>query len=270
MKEVDFQRFKDEDILDQIPVVGKVISLIAEKGIYEGRYFETTMAKYLAGRNVRTFKDLIIPEYANDPQYRYRLRVVASDVSRKKMLVLPQDISDYGQNPDDLSVAKALRMSMSIPFFFEPVTEKLKGKGKTCYIVDGGLLSNYPVHLFDQEGAPSWPTFGFNLRERPEPTEAPATIRGPISLGIAIFNTMFSAMDRRYIEERDWDRTIDIPTLGVSTTDFHLDPDQRRAFIEAGYNAAKKFFEEWWDWDDHVQARLSGKIIEEIRRMSPS
>ena len=263
MSEIDFRRFKDEDLVDRVPLVGKVISLVAEKGIYEGDYFEATVADYLARRRVRTFKDLVIPEYGADLKYRYRLRVVASDVSRGKMLVLPEDIRDYGHEPDNLSVAHALRMSMSIPFIFEPAKEKLPATGETCYVVDGGLLSNYPVHLFDQKGAPSWPTFGFSLREPGEARPVRTRIRGPVSMGLAIFNSMFSAMDRRYVEEQNWDRTIGIPTLGVGTTDFALSPARRRALYDSGYQAAKKFFEDWWDWDKHVQARLAGKTMEQ-------
>jgi NTE family protein len=264
MNEIDFRRFKDEDLVDKIPLLGKVISLVAEKGIYEGDYFEATMADYLARRQVRTFKDLVIPEYTGDAKYRYRLRVVASDVSRGKMLVLPEDIRDYGQEPENLSVARAIRMSMSIPFIFEPVKEKLPTTGDTCYIVDGGLLSNYPLHLFDKKGTPSWPTFGFNLREPSEARPIRTRIRGPVSLGLAIFNSMFSAMDRRYIEERNWDRTIGIPTLGVGTTDFVLSPARRRALYDSGYQAARRFFDDWWDWDRHVRARLAGKTMEQL------
>lgn len=191
MGEIDFRKFMDESLLDRLPLfLGKAMSIVFQKGVFEGRYFSKTIAKYLARRNVRTFRDLVIPEFANDPRYRYRLRVVASDISRGKMLVLPQDIVDYGLAPDDLSVAAALRMSMSIPFVFEPVKQRLPG-GEVCYIVDGGLLSNYPVHLFDEEGTPAWPTFGFMMKEPSEERLVPHRIRGPITMGMATFNTMF-------------------------------------------------------------------------------
>ena len=38
-----------------------------------------------------------------------------------ELLVLPQDATKLGIEPDDLDVALAVRMSMSIPIFFEPV-----------------------------------------------------------------------------------------------------------------------------------------------------
>jgi NTE family protein len=181
------------------------------------------------------------------------------------MLVLPQDIADYGIKPDDLSVAKAVRMSMSIPFFFEPVSLEAKsatGKSVRCYIVDGGLLSNFPVHLFDAPGEPAWPTFGFDLRAH-DPAK-PARIRGPLSLAMAIFNTMMSSMDRRYIEEKNWDRTIAVRTKGVGLLDFDITRAKRDALYAAGEKGAREFFESWWDWDKHVTARRKNVAIEEL------
>jgi len=136
---------------------------------------------------------------------------------------------------------------------------------ETCYIVDGGLLSNYPVHLFDEEGAPSWPTFGFSLREPEETRLIRSEVRGPISLGLAVVDTMSSAIDRQYIEETQWDRTIPIKTPpGVSATSFDLTPETRRELYEAGYAGAKGFFEDWWDWDKHVRARATGTVMERV------
>ncbi len=53
---------------------------------------------------------------------RYRLVVMASDVSQHKLVRLPWDYpAFYHLDPDDQSVIDAVRASMSIPFFFEPV-----------------------------------------------------------------------------------------------------------------------------------------------------
>ncbi len=76
--------------------------------------------------------------------------------------MLPQGVADYGEVPDDFQITKAIRMSTSIPGFYEPV--KYKGN----IFVDGGLLSNFPVWLFDSEGEPMWPMFGFRLVDEEE------------------------------------------------------------------------------------------------------
>ncbi len=51
-------------------------------------------------------------------------------------------------------------MSMSYPFLFRPV--ELYQGGQPHYVVDGGLLSNFPIWLFDSPN-PKRPTWGFRL-----------------------------------------------------------------------------------------------------------
>lgn len=240
---LDYTRFKDPDLLDRIPVLGKVLSLGIEKGIYLGKYFENWLDDLLAKKNVRTFRDLVMPEYKDDPRYRYKLQVVSSDISQGKLLILPGDIADYGMNPDELGVARAVRMSMSIPFFFEPVVLTDTG-GNPCYIVDGGVLSNYPVWLFDDGTSdPPWPTLGYKLVAPQE--GRPHTILGPLTLFAALFATMMEAHDARYIEDKHFVRSIPIPTLGVQTTDFELPREKAQALYQSGRDAASKFFATW-------------------------
>jgi NTE family protein len=247
MAELDYEKFKDPGWVDRIPVLGKAISLGFEKGIYEGEYFETWMRQHLAKKGKRTFRDLVMEEFKDSTSYRYKLRVVASDLSRGKMLVLPQDIKDFGIEPDDLDIARAVRMSMSIPFFFEPVTMTLPNT-EQAYIVDGGVLSNFPIQLFD-DGTPNppWPTFGYLLVE--EDPSRPITIRhqihGPLSMLAALFSTMMEAHDRMYVESDAFARTIPIPTKGVTATEFDLSKERAEVLYNSGRAAAESFFSTW-------------------------
>jgi NTE family protein len=244
MSELDYNRFKDPGLLDRIPVAGPLASLIFEKGIYEGKFLESWLGDLLKDKGVDTFDKLSLKEYQDDERYRFKLRVIASDVTRGRMLVLPQDIKDYGIMPEKLNVAFAVRMSMSIPFFFEPVTLRNAQNGQVSYIVDGGLLSNFPVWLFDSQGqVPEWPTFGFKLVEPEE--GKPNQIRGPISMLTALFSTMMEAHDARYIEDENFVRTIPIPTLGIGTTEFNISAERSEALYQSGRQAAEKFFESW-------------------------
>lgn len=247
MDTLDYSNFKDVGLEDRIPVLGSILSLGIEKGIYEGEYLENLLTDLLSRKGVRTFGDLVVPEYAEDERYRYRLRVIASDISRGRILVLPQDARKYGVNPDDLSVARAVRMSMSIPLFFEPVRMRDQETGEESYIVDGGLLSNFPIWLFDtQGGVPEWPTFGLRLVEGSEgPRAVRHQIKGPLSLLAALFFTSMEAHDARYIEDQDWVRTIPIATAGVSATDFDLSREASDGLYQAGVHGAEKFFSTW-------------------------
>ncbi|MFH1639641.1 MAG: patatin-like phospholipase family protein [Chloroflexota bacterium] len=248
MKEIldnlDYTNFKDTGLIDRFPVIGPLASLIFEKGIYEGDFFYQWMRDLLNQKGIRTFGDLVLTEYQDDPCYRYKLRVIASDICQGRMLVLPQDIADYGTDPDKLDVALAIRMSMSIPFFYEPVRLRHKKTGEVSYIVDGGLLSNFPVWLFDTDGgAPEWPTLGFKLIE--PGGETPHQVFGPVSLLAALFATMMEAHDARYIKDEQFVRTIPIPTLGVGTTEFDLSRERSEALYQSGREAAEKFFARW-------------------------
>ena len=255
MEGLDYRKFQDPGIVDSIPVIGPLISLGIEKGIYEGQYLHDLLSDLLARKEVTTFGDLVIPEYAQEERYRYRLQVIASDVSRGRMLILPGDARKYGINPDELSVALAVRMSMSIPFFFEPVTLKDAETGQESYVVDGGLLSNYPIWLFDTPGPnPAWPTFGFRLIEGEEgPKTVRHQIRGPLSLLAALFFTAMEAHDARYIEDQDWVRTIPIPSEGVSGTDFDLSKEAADRLYQAGRKAAEDFLA-GWNFERYVTA----------------
>ncbi len=239
MDDLDYSLLKDATMLSKIPYIGSGLSIIFRKGIYAGDFFEKWLAGLLAKKNVFTFKDLIIPENANYMQFRYKLQVVASDITNGRLLVLPRDSVDYLVEPDDLSVAFAVRMSMSIPYFYVPVTQKDK-KGKS-YIVDGGILSNFPVWLLDDgTDNPTIPTIGYKLVDPVE--QRSNKISGPITLFKALFATMMEAHDARYIEDSDFKRTVPIPTLGVHTTDFSISQKVKDALFDSGHESAVKFF----------------------------
>ncbi len=240
---VEYNSFKDVSGLGKVSVVGPVFNLLAHKGIYNGDVFFNWITKLLAAKNIHTFKDLVIPEYAKDLRYRYKLQVIASDISRGKLLVLPGDAKDYGIKPDNLEVAVAIRMSMSIPYFFRPVVVH-RGVKEKDYIVDGGVLSSFPVWLLDDGTAnPKWPTIGYKLVDPQE--DRPHKIYGPITLFGALISTMMEAHDARYIKDSDFMRTIPIPTLGVHGTDFSINNKTKNDLYNSGAEAATKFFSNW-------------------------
>lgn len=69
---------------------------------------------------------------------------------------------------EDLPVVVAARMSLSFPGLISAVPlyavdyTKREKKSGVCWFSDGGLSSNFPIHLFDQL-LPNTPTFGISL-----------------------------------------------------------------------------------------------------------
>jgi len=260
---LDFASFQDPPLIGRIPGIGPLFDLIFRNGLYEGDVFLKLMRKMLAEKHIHTFRDLILPEFANDERYRFKVRLIASDISRGKMLVLPQDIKDYGMVPEDLEVALAIRMSMSFPFFFIPV------ELKKCYIVDGGMLSNFPVELFDSEGMPEWPTFGFKLvvSDQSSPEQfVRHPIRGPLSQLAAMFSTAVEAHDAYYLANDKYVRTIPIDALNMQPMDFVLSDQQKEDLYQSGRKAAREFLATW-DFEAYKAMYRNGQPVPTRRKL---
>lgn len=246
--ELDYNKFIEKEGIGYIPLVGNVINLWAKLGIYSGNYLEEWIREKLLVKGVKTFGDL-----------KKTLFIIASDITSGQILVLPEDLKNYGMDPASFEIAKAVRMSASIPYFFQPV--KIRSNNyrlDTHYIVDGGLLSNYPVWIFDNPKSPRWPTFGFRLVSKK--TGKPNKVNGPFSMGISIISTMLEAHDTMHIKEQDYVRSILVPTLGVGTTDFNISTEDSNRLFESGVTSAKMFFDKW-NFSQYVIKYRSGKTI---------
>jgi NTE family protein len=266
---LDYRQFQDKGWEDKVPLIERSLSLLLDLGLYEGERFLGWIRELLEAKGVRTFADLVHPDYADDPLYRSRLQVIASDVTTHELLVLPRDAGKLGIDPDELDVALAVRMSMSIPVFFEPARFANPKTGREHVIVDGGMLSNFPVWLFDcEDGLPDWPTFGLLLVE-PQPSvpigarlpDSRMSGHGPkavVEYVKALAQTMMEAHDRLYVEQSSYARTIPIPTLGVGTTEFDLSPERALALFDSGRWAAEKFLATW-DFDAYIAEFRTGK-----------
>jgi hypothetical protein len=109
--------------------------------------------------------------------------------------------------------------------------------GREHVIADGGMLSNFPVWLFDCEDSrpPAYPTFGLLLVE-PDP-KAPIGERLPapddarrgagdfVRYAKAMADVIMEAHDRLYVADADFARTIPIP--GARRRDDRVRPHVR-------------------------------------------
>lgn len=172
-------------------------------------------------------KDLLknkgVTDFKSSPVY---LRVFAVDIVNQQLLQFDRD------NNANLEIAEAVRMSMSIPFFFRA---NIKDK---AVIVDGGVLANYPIATFDDnEGLKT--TIGLKLISEEEglPPGIPANIGSYI---MRIFETMQVAHERIYVEKAKWAKTIPIRTGSISTIKFDLTEDEKHLLWNSGYDAASR------------------------------
>src|SRR5918998_4848068 len=246
-----FSSLKDRAWEDWLPLFPRIVSILKDRGIYEGEACLERISGLLAKKGVRTFGDLVRRPEA-ELRYRYKLQVIVSDLTEQRLLVLPKDAHKLGiEDPDELSVALAIRMSMSIPVFFEPVSFTNHRTGREHLIVDGGILSNFPVWLFDAE-EPMWPTLGVKfVEDNPRAPLGTSRVRGGVfklvDYARSLMETMMEAHDRFYIEQTDFDRTIAIEPVGVGTTEFDLSGERALELYGAGRAAAEVFLSSGWD-----------------------
>lgn len=209
----------------------KWLNLYFRQGLYRGKELEKWFYRKLAEKDVYTFRDL--PNGS--------LKLVASDLTNGKMIVLPDDLKNYGIDWKGFSVARALRMSCGIPFFFEPV--KLKNDSDDAIFVDGGVLSNFPMWIFDN-GNNERPVLGLKLSS-PKEGIPPHQIKNGFQLFEALFETMKDAHDERYISRKHEKNIIFIPVEKYSATQFDLDENTKNTLIEIGRERTSKFLETW-------------------------
>ncbi|MFQ4148177.1 patatin-like phospholipase family protein [Arthrobacter sp. LAPM80] len=259
MDSLDFAQFEDRHgFLERIPGLGPVSGLLLHEGLFFGGFMHDWIAETLAAQGVHTWADLKDddPESSLPPEQRYRLVVIVSDVSRGLMLRLPWDYKSLlGVDPDTVPVADAVRASASIPFFFRPWkmhTDPAATGHDHIVCADGGLLSNFPMSIFDRtDGKPSrWPTIGVKLSGQTTIRTADwSAANSNVTLAKSLLGTMMSAHDNAYVNNpQATSRTIFVNTSPYQATDFHLTPEDKTTMFGRGMTSGEKFLTTW-DWD---------------------
>ncbi|MFQ5788430.1 MAG: patatin, partial [Thermodesulfobacteriota bacterium] len=62
----------------------------------------------------------------------------------------------------------------------------------------------------------------------------------------SLVTTLMKSQESQHLHSDDWQRTIYIDTLGISTTDFDLSEKKKNALVESGRINIKKYFE-WYE-----------------------
>lgn len=210
-------------------------NLLMFGGLYWGKFFEKWIDKKFNEKlgYSPTMKDLPIP-----------LTVIASNITDQQMLVIDKDTAP------DLKVSTAVRMSMGIPFFFDVFKwfGFYASKIRARRVVDGGLLSNFPLFVLENDGQHGVPVLGFRLdevKEKKPPKGFWAWVLAlvkklpVVNIAAAVLSTGMDAHDNRHIEDDDWARIVNIP-VDVGTTDFDLSKEKKEELMMRGRIATEK------------------------------
>lgn len=255
-----FPKFIDPAPLDWIPVLG------SNDGICSGEFAQEWIRRTLADLGVHTWADLRDPDPDLPENERYKLVLTCADLTHGRLARLPWDYHLYGLDPDTQPVADAVRASMSVPLLFQPVTLVDPRDGTRSTLVDGGIVSNFPLDSMDRADGqePRWPTFGMTIiPDLPgkDGTLVPKLLRPlvptPLRLLEQVAIVTIVGRDQAYLERPDVRArafTLDATAAGVF--DFHLSDEQVAALYQAGYQRAERFLETW-DWERYKQTYRS-------------
>ena len=191
------------------------------------------------------------------------LSVVASDTSDGRLLVLNH------RTAPECPVVWAVRMSMSIPLVWNEVswaTEWGAYLGRTLTghtVVDGGVLSNFPIELFISDEPQVTKLMGPKqdaavlglLIDESLPVPPVARKRGilvdvkvksgelrAVQRITRLIDTMTGAHDKMVIEEFDH-LVARLPAAGYGTTEFDMSDERREALVQAGRDAMAAYFD---------------------------
>lgn len=244
-----------------IPFLGPLWGLLRDTSMYRGDFAYDWIRSELKNLGVTTFGDLTLNEDHLPEERRYTLAVTVADVTIAQLVRLPWHYRrTYGLDPDEQPVADAVRASMAIPFFYPPVT-LTSATGRTSDLVDGGVLTNFPIDSFDRPDGkpPRWPTFGVTVMprltegiEEVMPALRPLRLFEQTSLLESLLTTMLVGHDQTQLS-RPWvrSRTIQVESTEVGVLDFNVSRKRLEELYEKGYAAAQAFLSTW-DWPDYL------------------
>lgn len=233
--DLDLTNFLDSPKLMNLIPFSKWGILFFKKGIYKGNNFECWLETCLERKGLRFFGDVPNGE----------LKVVASDLTLGRLVVFPDDLERvYGLDPNTFPIAKAIRMSAGFPFFFMPAI-LTSNTGLKSQLVDGGMLSNFPLWLFEKRRPlKKRPALGIRLSV-PSSSLKEKKINNAYEMCEAMISTMKTAHDSRYIATSGHPDIMEVPVKKASTMDMNISEQTKIDLIQSGKDAATSFFAGW-------------------------
>lgn len=256
-----------------------LVSLVERGGWFSAHKFVEWMTRKLDegthNGKPRRYSSMTLAEFYEATERE--LTLITADTSNSRMLVLNHHTAP------SCPVVWAVRMSMSIPFLWPEVVwqaEWGRYRGKTITghtMVDGGVLSNFPIELYVSDEPTVTAVMGERKSERVlglmldntlevPPIDDPAeelsfglgTADGSVAFSwqnlvtvqraLRLLNTMMTGHDRDVIEAFRH-LVVTMPSKGYGTTEFDMDDQRKGALVAAGRRA--------------MEGYLPGRLIEE-------
>ena len=245
--ETKIQKFNDGKFF----FIGGIARLNRNYGWYRGKKFEKWLAaviKNKTGNADITFKEMHERGFKN-------IYVTGTSLNHQRLLVFSRE-----QYPE-MKVKDAVRISMSIPLYFEAVIIDSTGKvvsrrdvkPEHDLVVDGGFTGNFPIAIFDSlssgQRVVNHETLGLRI-DTPEQIKYDRDHRGLAPIPIdrfrsyvgAFYSYVIENLNRSHLSEGDWKRTVSISSGDIGPKVRKLSVEEKDLLITNGYNASRDFF----------------------------
>ena len=237
--------------------VGGISRTKKKYGWYRGQKFTewiATLIEEKTGNPEMTFEDLHQKEYKD-------LYVTATCLNRQKLIIL-----SYETYPK-MRVKDAVRISMSIPLYFQAVfvdsigrTYSKQNKNNDLdLMVDGGIVGNFPIHIFDfyeldslnnELRVPNYETLGIRIDSDSQIREdslgrklAPYPIENFTDYITAFYIMVIENLNRNTLTEDDWKRTISVSSVGITPKIKKLTRQQKEMLIHSGNESTDNYLQ---------------------------
>lgn len=242
MYNIDFEKIG----YDGTGYFSDTFNLFENWGLCPGNYIQELMGNLIkdkTGNADYTLEDL-------EKEKNIKLVIVTTNMNLKRSEYLYSGHSN--KLFSNIPIRKAIRMSIGIPFMFEPYSYN------DCFYVDGGILDNYPLHVFDGVN-PEDPKARLNLSV-PNPKVLGLKIMTPdrelnydsvkkenlktiYEYTFSFIDTVLIENERRLMTPSFWKRSIIIITPDYPLTKFSLTNEEKENLISVGKKYVNEFFD---------------------------
>ena len=242
ISQTNFKKFNDGNYF----FIGGINRLNKYFGWYRGKRVEKWLEKIIkekTGNENITFEELHQKGFKD-------LYITGTSLNKQRPVLF-----SYETYPK-MKVKDAVRISISIPLYFEPLFIDNKGsvishpkqRQELDLMMDGGLLENFPIHIFDKK-APDVYTIGFRIdhdaqinNDKANRTLTEMPIDNLKQYFGAFYNIVIENLNRQRLTISDWERTVSISDGNVLPKVRKLSKEEVSILIENGRRAVQDRF----------------------------
>ena len=242
VSQTNFKKFNDGNYF----FVGGINRINKYFGWYRGNRFENWLEGIIGqktGNTNSTFEELHAKGFKD-------LYITGTCLNKQQLVIF-----SYETYPK-MKVKDAVRISASIPLYFEAVFLDKEGKvirhprdkEGLDIMVDGGFTGNFPIRIFDTLSRCNYSTLGFRIdsddqikNDRDSKNIAAMPVSNFKQYMNAFYNMIIENMNRQQLTKEDWERTVSISDGKVGPRIRKLSVKEIDILIDNGRQAVKAY-----------------------------